>query len=130
MPSDNGLLLMSVWKGAFLANVRKPLANGDDMKFKGFVEVRSDDEGKGVLHFVVDPPRYVAKPPSRIRLHALESIVTLFVYEYCCILRTYWMFILGFYEMFFRNVSPGKFKVDLFSIKISRTSIIKFDHVI
>lgn len=66
---------MSVWKGAFLADVRKPLANGDDMKFKGSVEVRF--ERKGVLHFVAGP-RYAPKPPPLTE----NSVACIGVYSY------------------------------------------------
>lgn len=54
IPSDNGLLLMSVWKGAFLADVRKPLANGDDMKFKGSVS-KFDSRGREFFTLSLGP---------------------------------------------------------------------------
>lgn len=105
MPSDNGVLLMSVWKGAFLADVRKPLANGDDMKFKGSVEVRF--ERKGVLHFVAGS-RYAPKPPSLTE----NSAARIGVYSYALCLRILsctecigCRFHTRFYEMFFWSIS-------------------------
>lgn len=84
------LLLMSVWRRRggdttpqedFLAGARKPLANGDSIKFKGFVEVRSDGEER--KFFTLSRPHYV----SELLLLTENSAAPVRVYGYTLCLQ-------------------------------------------
>lgn len=81
-------LLMNVWRcdnatpqEDFLTGARKPLANGDGIKFKGSVEVQSDDEER--KFFTLSRPRYVLKLP----LLTENSVAPVRVYGYALCLR-------------------------------------------